>query len=126
MFNTMPMKPENLEPEPPTHLEELVDQVKDYIDTRSELIILKTTQKVSSASGIAVSYLICIFLSVMVLVLLSIGAALWIGKALGDSFSGFFLIAGFYIVLLLIFYLGRTNLVKKPVANKIIDEILND
>lgn len=126
MLNTMSMKPENLEPEPPSHLEELVDHVKDYIDTRSELIILKTTDKVASASGIAVSYLICIFLFVMVLVLLSIGAALWIGKALGDSFSGFFLIAGFYLLLLLIFFLGRSSLIKKPIANKVINEILND
>jgi hypothetical protein len=45
---------------------------------------------------------------------------------MGDSFSGFFFVAGFYAVLLLVLLLGRNAIIKRPVANKIISEMLND
>jgi hypothetical protein len=120
------MKPESQSFEQPTKLEELIDHVKDCVNTKSKLFVLKATDKASSVTGIAVSYMIFAFLFAIIFVLLSIGAAIWISAEMGDSFSGFFIVAGAYAVLFLILFIGRDVFIKKPVANKIISEILND
>jgi len=120
------MKPESQSVEQPTKFEELIDHVKDCVNTKSKLFVLRATDKASSVTGIAVSFLIFALLLVFIFVMLSIGAAVWINAKMGDSFSGFFIVAGIYAVVLLILYLGRDAIIKKPVANKIISEILND
>jgi hypothetical protein len=120
------MKPETQSLEQPTKMDELIDHVKDCVNTKSKLFVLKATDKVSVVTGIAVSYMVFAFLFAIIFVLLSIGAAVWISAKMGDSFSGFFIVAGGYAVILLILFLGRDAIIKKPVANKIISEILND
>jgi hypothetical protein len=120
------MEPESQSIEQPTRLEELIDHVKDCVNTKSKILVLKATDKASTVTGMAVSYMIFAFLFVIIFVLLSIGAAIWISAKMGDSFSGFFIVAGGYAVLALILYIGRDVFIKKPVANKVISEILND
>ena len=120
------MKPESQSFEQPTKLEELIDHVKDCVDTKSKILMLKATDKASSVSGMAVSYMIFFFLLAIIFVLLSIGAAIWISARMNDSFSGFFIVAGGYAVLLLILFIGREAFIKRPVANKVISELLND
>src|SRR6187551_483418 len=120
------MKPETQSLEQPTKLEELIDHVKDCVNTKSQLFVLRATDKASTVTGIAVSYIIFGFLFAIIFVLLSIGAAIWLNIKMGDSFSGFFIVAGVYAVILLVLFLGRDAIIKKPVANKVISEILND
>jgi hypothetical protein len=120
------MKPGEQDTEPPTKLEELVDQVKECVITKSKITALKATEKVSNVSGLAATYIVFGFIAMIILVLLSIGAAHYISSRMGDSFSGFFFVAGFYAVLLLVLLLGRNAIIKRPVANKIISEMLND
>jgi hypothetical protein len=120
------MRPEEQNEEPPSKLEELVDQVKECVTTKSKIAALKATEKVSNVSGLAVSYLVFGFIAMVILILLSIGAAHYISSRMGDSFSGFFFVAGAYAVILLFLILGRNAIIKRPVANKIISEMLND
>jgi hypothetical protein len=44
---------------------------------------------------------------------------------MGKYYYGFFAVAGFYAFLGIIFYAAREVLVKKPVANTIIEKALN-
>lgn len=120
------MNPEEQSLEQPSKLEELVDHVKDCVTTKSKIVALKATDKVSGISGIAVSYVVFGFIAAIILVLLSIGAAHYINARMGDGFSGFFFVAGAYAFILLVLFLGRNALIKRPVANKIISEMLND
>ena len=120
------MKPEEDQIVQPSKLEDLVDHVKDCVTTKSKIVALKATDKVSTVSGIAVSYVVIGFFAAIILVLLSIGAAHYISIRMGDNFSGFFFVAGGYAVILLILIIGRNAFIKRPVANKIISEMLND
>ena len=120
------MNPEEQNHEQPPLLEDLVDHVKDCVTTKSKIVALKATEKVSGFSGLAVSCFVFGFIAAIILVLLSIGAAHYISTRVGDSFSGFFFVAGAYAVILLILFIGRNAFIKRPVANKIISEMLND
>jgi len=120
------MKPENQEPSPREKVEQLIDHTRDYIDTRYELLMLKATDKLSSASSILITYLILMIIFALVLILLSIGAAIWIGRSLGDGFSGFFIVSGIYLVAGIVLLATKSRWLKKPIADKIIDEMLNN
>jgi hypothetical protein len=103
--------------------EELITHIKEYIHTNTELIKLKLIDK--AASGLS-AVVVCVVVSVLfawVLILASIGTALWINQCMDNRFSGFFIVAGFYLVVALIIYFGRDGIVKKGVANSIINHL---
>jgi len=120
-------KQEQVEQEPaePTVIESLVEHVETYTRATVDLAKLRMVQKASEVlSNIAVTIVLIVLCS-MVLVFVSIGAALWIGESLGSAYYGFFIVAGFYLVLALLLYLLRDRLVKKPVSDSIIDHFID-
>src|ERR1700722_8513629 len=79
-------------------LEELFQRTGEYLETRVDLIRLKAIDKSSDAiSSLAANIAVIVVVS-MIVMMLSIGAALWLGDLLGKSFYGFFIVAGFYSV----------------------------
>lgn len=105
------------------HIDELFSEAGDYIETRTELWKLKivdaTSDIISSAtSGIIITVAVLFFFA-----LLNIGLALWIGNAIGNLYSGFFILAGFYALVALIVYLCRDKWLKIPLSNAIIRKI---
>ena len=57
--------------------------------------------------------------------MLNIGLALLIGRAIGEIYYGFFIVAGFYLVVIAILYSLRDKWLKAPISNLIIKSILN-
>jgi uncharacterized oligopeptide transporter (OPT) family protein len=106
-------------------IEELTDKLKSYIDTRYDLIVLNTTDKVSSVGSQFIAYTLIGVLSMLFIVLFSIAVSIYISSALNNPFSGFFIVSGIYLlaaVLLIIFRKQFTN----PFRNKIIRAILKE
>lgn len=120
------MRPEVHEDLYHSRVDDLVDQLKKYLNNRYELLKLKAVDKVSTALSIAVSNAVLIFFAAWILVLLSIGTSLWIGEQMNSTFSGFFIVSGFIFLVGLFVYVGKDKLVKKPVADKFINDMLND
>lgn len=105
--------------------EDLFSTTADYLETKGELLQLKAVDKSSGivssfVSGIVISIVCCI-----VLIMLSIGASIWLGDILGSLYIGFFAVAGFYLLVLLILYIGRNSLLKIPVENFFVKKLLN-
>lgn len=105
------------------HIEELFSEAGDYIETKTELWKLKVADKTSeiissATSGILITVAFLFFFS-----FLNIGIALWIGDAIGNNYSGFFIVAGFYALVALIVYLCRDRWLKTPISNAIIRKI---
>lgn len=109
--------------EEPNKIEALVDHVKEYVETRYELIILNAQDKISDVLSSIASVFIIAILSVFILLFLSIGAAWWIGIVTGNPSIGFFSIAGFYFLLTIIAYAGREKWIRLPIINALIKKI---
>jgi hypothetical protein len=115
---------------PETHsdskTEELISHLKEYLHTVAELIKLKVIDKMAKGlSSLAVS-LVLLMLFTWVIILVSIGASLWISVQMGDRFSGFFIVAGIYLVIAVIIYFMRENMIRKNVLNKLVDHLTNE
>jgi hypothetical protein len=103
----------------------LLEKGEEYGKTTLELIKLKTIDKSSDVVSTMVSWLIVILFAIMFFTLLNIALALWLGGLLGYSWYGFFTVAGFYGLLMLVFLIFRKKLIKKPVNNSIVKQLLD-
>lgn len=104
-------------------VKELVAKTKAYVTTNIELIKLKFIDKASSATSSLVAFIAIALFTFIVIVLLIVGLALWLGSLLGEYHYGFFITAGFLIILIILLYKFKDKLLKKPVANSLIEKM---
>ncbi len=108
-----------------TGLEELFNKAKDYADTRLDLYKLVAVKKISGFLSTFVTMIILLMILFTIILCISIGAALLIGQWLGAAYYGFFIIAGVYLIIGLVLYSMRGNLLKNSVSDKLIKEMVN-
>ena len=104
-------------------VESLIDRVKIYVETRIELLRLKAIDKSSSFLSLLISMIIVILMSFIFIILFSVGLALLIGEMLGKTYYGFFIVAGFYLLVGLILFAFRNKLLKTPIADSMIKNL---
>ncbi|HEY4935426.1 MAG TPA: hypothetical protein VII44_02535 [Puia sp.] len=102
----------------------LIDKSKDYLDTKIELSKLKTIDKSADVLSAVVVMVSMILIGSLVVILTSIGLALFLGKLLGAYYYGFFIMGGFYAIILLVIFIQRNKWIKTPVANGLINKML--
>jgi|SRR5450432_3415088 hypothetical protein len=102
----------------------LIDKSKDYLDTKIELTRLKTIDKSADVLSTVVVTVSILFVSAVLILFASLGLALLIGKMLGAYHYGFFIMAGFYAIILLVIYVKREKWIKTPIANELINKML--
>ncbi len=103
----------------------LFEKAEDYLETRMDLYRLRAIDKSSDVlSSIAARLVIALFIASFFL-MLNIGLALLIGRSMGEVYYGFFIVAGFYLVVIVILYSLRDKWLKAPISNLIIKSILN-
>lgn len=107
-------------------LEELSDSLKQYLLLNIEIIKLEATNHVSAIGSTVASSLVVGISAFLFVFSLSIGLGFYLSALLGDSYSGFAIIAAFYFLLAIILFLGRKRLIERPLRNKIIEKILEE
>lgn len=108
------------------NIDALFEKTTDYLENKVELIKLQAIDKSTDVVSGFSSKLILSTLIIFFLTLLNIGAALWIGDELGKTYYGFFVMAGFYLLVGLVFYAFRDKWLKEPLSNYMIKNILKN
>lgn len=108
----------------------LVDSILErailYVKTTFDLYKLKAVEKSADLLSTFFSRIIILFFVSIIIILLNIGLALWIGDLTGKSYYGFFIVALFYLVVTLLLLLFQEQLVKLPICNSIITHMLKE
>ncbi len=100
----------------------MLDILKDYASQRIDLLKMEATEKTSITAG-AISIIVLLSVCMLFfLILLNIGLGLLIGYYIGNYAYGILIMAGFYLLLMLIIFLSKKT-IKTVVANKIIQSI---
>jgi len=107
-------------------IESLFEKGEHFGKTTLELWKLKALDKSADVASSFISWLIIILVALLFFLTLNIGFGFWLGELLGKEYLGFFVVAGFYALLGLIMAIFRNRLVKKPVSNSIINQVLKD
>src|ERR1700690_583530 len=108
----------------PDSIRTLIDKSKDYLETKFELAKLKTIDKSLDVLSTVVVMVSMIFIGSLVIILISIGLSLFLGRLLGAYHYGFFIMGGFYAIVLLVIYIQRNKWIKTPIANGLINKML--
>ena len=111
--------------DPIKSVEALFEKTTDYVETRIELVKLQAVNKITDMISSLFSRLIIMILVFFVIVVLNTGIAIWLGELLGKMYYGFFCVAGFYLLLVIILSIGKGSWLKKPVADKLVKKMLN-
>lgn len=107
-------------------LDGITENLKDYVSTNYELIKLQATERTSVIGSGIISTIIIVIIGLLFFFALSLGVSFYLSALIGDTFSGFLIVAGFYLLLTLILYFGRKKLLETPIREKIIQKILKD
>ncbi|KAA9332905.1 phage holin family protein [Hymenobacter busanensis] len=102
----------------------LMSNLMGYIDTRIDLVRLEVQQKVKTAFVGAAQGVTLALLGLLFLVFLSIFAGLALNDALDSHYWGFGIVAGFYLVLLIIFVVGVGKKLYQGLADKMLDDTI--
>ena len=109
-----------------SRLETLTRNIVEYIDTRWELIQLNFTERGLSAATTLISGFLLTFFGGIILVFASIGAAILIGQRLENPASGFFIMAGVFVVIMTIALIFARNYIRTYITETVLESIKDD
>lgn len=107
-----------------TPIATLFERAENYSKTTVKLLKLHAVDKTAEIVSSLFSILLVAMTVVLSIIIVSIGLALWIGKLLGDTYYGFFIIGGLYMLVAVILRTFREQLLKYPVSNSIIKQMM--
>lgn len=108
-----------------SYIEPLFERAEEYGKTSYHLLKLKAIDKTTELASTVISRGIALCCLVFFVIVLSIGASLWLGELLGKSYYGFFCVAGFYALTYLILYYFLHDWIKEKISNSMIVKLLN-
>jgi hypothetical protein len=94
--------------------------IEKYLHNRLLLIKLQLTEKVSKLAAVIFTGLILAALSFFILLFVSIMAGYYFADLTGSNYSGFGIVAAFYLILLIIIILLRKKVLQKNIINMMI------
>lgn len=109
-----------------TNIETLYEKAKSYAEINAELIKLKAIDKTADVVSSLLARLIIILGIAMFLLFVNIALSLYLGELLGESYFGFLVVSGIYLVITIIFSVSRHKMIKVPLTNLIITKLLQD
>jgi hypothetical protein len=86
------------------------DKIAHYIEVRLNLFKLGLIERISNILSYLIFVFIGLFLSVSVLIFIGIGIGEYFSSVLDSRAGGFFITAGFYVLLLIIMFLLRVSI----------------
>jgi Putative Actinobacterial Holin-X, holin superfamily III len=104
--------------------ESLFECAETYGKTTIELAKLNMLEKTNIVATQLVARFSVLLVAVIFVFTMSIAFALWIGDKLGKAYYGFFVVAGFYLITVLVFHWFLKKWIRKPLSEFIIKQVL--
>ena len=102
----------------------LIGNLTGYLDTRIDLVRLELQQKVSAAFVGTIHGVTLAMLALLFIIFVSIFAGLALNSALNSDYWGFGIVAGFYLLLLILVLVGVDKAAFQGVATKVLKDTI--
>jgi len=106
-----------------TKLEDFVTHSTELGESAIKLARIKVVQKTTDISAKLFLQITVAVLSMVVVLFLSIAAALWIGNLLQATATGFVIVGLFYLLLLIILLLSKNSFILPGLRNRIVKKM---
>ncbi len=104
-------------------INELPNQLKDYINVKIDLISLFVVKKLSKMIPLFVLAFILAFTFLFFTLFMSHAFINWYEDYIGKASTAALIVSGFYLLLGLIFFIFRKALIYRPIQKSIIDDL---
>jgi uncharacterized membrane protein YjjP (DUF1212 family) len=105
---------------------ELSSQIKEYFKARVDLFYLKLSDRLSSVLSGILSMILIAFFFLFFLLFISIALAKFLAGLFNNDMLGYLVVGLIYFIFLLIIVYFKDNLIKEPLANRIMDSFNRD
>ena len=102
----------------------LIGNLTGYLDTRIDLVRLEIQQKVTTTLVGTIHGVTLAVLGIFFLVFLSVFVGLALNDAMDSHFWGFGIVAGFYLLLLILVLVGVDKAAFQGLANKLLKDTI--
>lgn len=107
-------------------MDSLFNEIRTYLVTKYKITRLELSEKIIIAINLIFQVIIIIMLSSIILIVLSFALGNYLGSCLNNAGSGFLIVSGIDILLLLTFIIFRKTLILKPLSRVLIKLLLNE
>jgi hypothetical protein len=101
-------------------LDNIKKDIREYLEIRLDLMRLHIAENTSKILSKSVNIAIVGYLLFFILLFLSFAAGYFFAKRLQSDELGFLCVAGFYILLLVVFLIFRKHIVDRPIIKAVI------
>ncbi len=101
----------------------LVDAAGDIIETYRSLITVRVVEHASMGASISILGVLTMCTVIFILLFAGLGAAWWIGDTMNNMKAGFFIVGGFYAIVLLLILATANSFLLPNIRNLIIKKI---
>lgn len=107
-----------------TNVEGLYDQAKKYTEDSIELYKLQAIDRTAVILSSIASRSALALIVVLFTLFLNVGISLYLGTLLGAIYLGFLVLSGFYVIIGVIVYFFKKEMIEKPIANLVIGALM--
>ena len=101
----------------------VVDAVGDIIETYRSFVNVRIIEGAAKSGSMSIFGILVLVVSVFVLLFAGLGAAWWIGDEMENMKAGFFIVGGFYLLVLMICLLTANSTILPWLRNLIVRKI---
>ncbi len=105
---------------PRPEIDEIVEEVKAYINASMDLYKMKATEKGAVMASGAIINIVMAVLVLIIFLFASFALAFFLSEYFDNLYAGFLIIAGFYTLLAVIIYISKDKWLKNSLVNNII------
>lgn len=109
-----------------TKVENLATHVREYVNTKIDTVKLNAADKSSGILSNLIAGFIVTTVFLLSIVFASIAAAQALSAWIGKSYSGFLIIAGFYLLAGIIVLKFKERLIRIPIMNAILKQLFKN
>ncbi|MFN5295584.1 MAG: hypothetical protein ACK5BL_08650 [Flavobacteriales bacterium] len=107
-------------------IDDVITHAEDYLKTRQRLTQHVVTEKVIVLSASLITAYVLFSFFMMSAFFASWALAGWISQRMNDAFAGYWIVAGGYACVALLFLLMRNTWLKNPLMNTMVNNIYNN
>ena len=108
-----------------TKIEQLIHDVREYIDARQELLKLQVVKKTTRVASGIISIIIIVPFFLLAFLFVSIALAHLFGEMWGHEYAGYLTVTFLYIIIGLLLVVFRKKWLVIPIMDQMIKQILS-
>lgn len=94
----------------PDASDNLADNVMDFLETYYKLTLVNLTDKASGVASSVVTFMAIFIIGIFVVLFIGLAVGVWLGQLLNSTIAGYFLVAGLFLLIILLIWLFRRKL----------------